>query len=218
MERPSKLTWIASLPARLRLFAPVMRFALSADGDAWQGTEHPVPHWMFGRGCVKDFGWYLEGESRYAMADLQQVCRWLAACDYVSDQDLFRADDFWQHPNTFEQIRKGDCDDHALWAWRKLTRMGYDAEFLVGQWRIPDTLPGLHAWVRFVDGGRHFLLEGTGDDPEAMILPLAHAKQDYSPHFGVDGRLRRKVYRGFLDRLEARAPAPDSHERVPLGA
>ena len=110
--------------------------------DPWTWTRHPVPLWMFGPGCVKDFAWYLEGESRVAVADLDGLCRWLAGCAYVSDESLFRTDDYWQHPATFEQIRKGDCDDHALWAWRKLAALGYESEFMVGERRWPGETPG----------------------------------------------------------------------------
>ena len=205
MPEPSTFAWIATLPARLRLAWPLMR--LARQRDPWHATVHPVPLWMFGSGCREDFAWYLEGEGRVAVDDLEGLCRWLAGCDYRSDQALFRTDDFWQHPSTFEQIRKGDCDDFALWAWRALGRLGLDAEFMVGQCRWPNGRRGQHAWVLFEKDGRQYLLEGTSGDPKRMILPLEAAKPTYCPHFGVDHSLARKIYRGLLDGLDSAKPA-----------
>jgi predicted transglutaminase-like cysteine proteinase len=34
-----------------------------------------------------------------------------------------------EHPGAFERRRRGDCEDFALWAWRKLAEVGVDAEF-----------------------------------------------------------------------------------------
>ena len=42
---------------------------------------------------------------------------WLLGCVYARDRDLFRNPDYWQHPCNFEGLRKGDCEDFALWAW-----------------------------------------------------------------------------------------------------
>jgi len=71
----------------------------------------------------------LRGQSTVCVNDIAAICEWLADCEYVRDPVHER--DFWQHPKTFEQLRKGDCEDHALWAWRKLTELGIPAEFYV---------------------------------------------------------------------------------------
>ena len=60
----------------------------------------------------------------------------------------------------------------------------------------------MHAWVAFRDGARPCLLEGTGNDPGAMILSLDDAREIYRPHVGVDHTLTRKLYRGFLEKLD----------------
>src|SRR5690348_3236184 len=68
------------------------------------------------------------GTSRSVHGLCQRHCgdlRMAADCEYVRDPVHER--DFWQHPKTFEQLRKGDCEDHALWAWRKLTELGISA-------------------------------------------------------------------------------------------
>src|SRR5205085_1473130 len=66
------------------------------------------------------FAWYFEGQSAVTVGSVDDVCEWLLECEYVHDPELFHEPDFWQHPRTFERLRKGDCEDHALWAWRKL--------------------------------------------------------------------------------------------------
>ena len=76
-----------------------------------------------GAGAVRPFQWYLEGPSEVAPATLDELLEWLMACEYVHDSVLFQVEDYWQHPRTFEQLRKGDCEDHALWAWRKLAEI-----------------------------------------------------------------------------------------------
>src|SRR5206468_7879395 len=59
-------------------------------------------------------------------------------------------------PEHFEKTKSGDCDDFALWTWRQLLSMGYDARFVVGRHGHPG--PG-HAWVTFLKEGKHYLVE-----------------------------------------------------------
>lgn len=76
----------------------------------------------------------------------------------MSDQDQFGRPDYWMPPEEFEERKRGDCDDFALWAWRQVMLLGYDARFVVGR----SGLYGIgHAWVTFVQGSRVFLLEST---------------------------------------------------------
>ncbi|HXW05204.1 MAG TPA: hypothetical protein VD833_08230 [Vicinamibacterales bacterium] len=79
------------------------------------------------------FRWYYEGQRTVQVGTVDDVCRWLAECQYLSDDELFNETDFWQHPRTFENLCKGDCEDHALWAWTKLVEFGHQAELFVGQ-------------------------------------------------------------------------------------
>lgn len=76
---------------------------------------------------------------RYLSQPLSMQCRTIAdlrrfllTCNYVSDEELFGKPDYWQPPEDFEKRRKGDCEDFALWAWRQLLNMGYDARFVGG--------------------------------------------------------------------------------------
>jgi hypothetical protein len=99
-------------------------------------------------------------------------------CRYVSDQQLFRELDHWQHPCTFEQVQRGDCEDYALWAWRQLLQLGYDADFVVG--RQVDRSPegtvrphgARHAWVLFRQNGEEYLYEPAMKDRTKAVRPL----------------------------------------------
>jgi transglutaminase superfamily protein len=56
----------------------------------------------------------------------------------------------------FENTRKGDCEDFALWTWRQLLAIGYDARFVGGQC---GRYGAGHAWVEFFEDGCCYLLE-----------------------------------------------------------
>ena len=66
--------------------------------------------------------------------DLSDLRRFLAGCEYVSDEEQFGERDYWQPPEQFEKSKKGDCEDFALWAWRQLLHMS---------WPLGLTLPRL---------------------------------------------------------------------------
>jgi hypothetical protein len=87
---------------------------------------------------------------------VREVRAFLATCRGVSDKDQFGKNDYWQPPDQFEQTRKGDCDDFALWTWRQFLNMGYNARFVLGR----HGRYGMgHAWVTFESSGRCFLVE-----------------------------------------------------------
>ncbi len=165
--------------------------------DPWQRFRFKVPLPLYGAGSVHDFDWYLEGQCLETFDSLTELTSWLCRCTYARDPDLFHEPDFWQHPVTFEQLRTGDCEDFALWTWRKLLEMGYEAEFVAGRC-LDDTgkLRG-HAWVLFRTQQDCFLFDPVVPDPARMIVPLASVKQVYLPEVSVDGRLRQYAYAGF---------------------
>lgn len=84
------------------------------------------------------------------------VRKFLSSCCYVSDEELFGKRDYWQPPEDFEKRRKGDCEDFALWTWRQLLNMGYDARFIGGS---AGRYGAGHAWVEYFQDGKCFLLE-----------------------------------------------------------
>ncbi len=166
--------------------------------DPWVRIECQVPLARYGAGARRDFAWYFEGESRVVVSSVEEVCAWLKGCRYVRDTDLFFETDFWQHPCTFERLRQGDCEDHALWAWRKLVELGYAAEFVVGRSREPDGPGRGHAWVHLEREGQRFLLDAAATAaPTGILRPWEVARCEYLPEVSIDHRLRRFVYGGY---------------------
>jgi len=170
--------------------------------DPWERLAYRVPVRSYGLGAKHDFGWYFEGETSVTVATLEDVQDWLIACSYVRDPELFHEEDFWQHPTTFERLRQGDCEDHALWAWRKLVELGYDADLVSGRclpWdpKVAGADRG-HVWVVFRKDGDAYLFESVAKSRDRMIRPLSDVAVKYRPEFGVDRSRQRFAFNGFL--------------------
>ena len=157
-----------------------------------------VPATAFGPGSRRDFALYFEGESCVNVASIEEIVAWLLGCEYISDPELFDRGDFWQHPSIFEQWRRGDCEDFALWAWRKLAEIGIDAEFYVGRVRCGPRIDRQHAWVVYRHDRTDFLFEPAARDPQQMIRRLAEARDDYVPHFAVNRRFDTCAFAGCM--------------------
>lgn len=170
--------------------------------DPWERLEYAVPTRRYGLGAKHDFDWYFEGESSVKVSSLREIQDWLIDCRYIHDAELFREADFWQHPITFERLRQGDCEDHALWAWRKLVELGFDADFVAGRclpWDPADeTKDHGHAWVVVTIDGRRQLFEAVAKTHESMLQPLADVASGYRPEFGVDRHRKRFTFNGIL--------------------
>lgn len=193
-----------------RLFSPFIRFAerLLGRESAWEPVRIRVPASAFGPGSRQPFADYFEGASSVRVQSIDDIVAWLQTCEYVSDIELFHERDFWQHPGAFESRRRGDCEDFALWAWRKLAEVGVDAEFCVGR-VIGDDRPGVdrqHAWVVFRVGESAYLFEPAARIRSRMIRPLADAMGEYVPHFAVNHRFDTNAFVGC---------ASDSHRGHP---
>ena len=190
-----------------RLTIPYARLAWTYmdDEDVWARAPIRRADALFGAGCSQDLSWYLSGESTVEVKTVAQVCRWLRGCTYVADDELFQRTDFWQHPRTFEQIRRGDCDDHALWAWRKLIELGLEPEFVVGDCRDgAHSDHGMHAWVIFDQDGKRTLLESVAKRREKILLPFRIYRDSYIPHFSFDAKLNVSMYAGFAQHMLTR--------------
>ena len=170
--------------------------------DPWERLPYTVKARAFGRGSIHPFPWYFEGESAVDVKSLDDVCAWLMECRYVADPELFNESDFWQHPRTFERLRQGDCEDHALWAWRKLVELGYEAELVSGTRQREDGVHGGHVWVRFRRDGRDYIFEAVARSPEQIVRLFDEARQEYTPHAGVDHDFHQHAYVGYLRALE----------------
>ena len=89
-------------------------------------------------------------------SDIGEIRSFLKTCRYVSDQEQFGVKDHWAPPEVFERTRKGDCDDIALWTWRQLLALGYNARFVVGG---SGRYGFGHAWVTVRINDRNYVLE-----------------------------------------------------------
>jgi hypothetical protein len=180
---------------RLRLF-PVR--------DPWQRLPYEAPLAVFGEGARHGFDWVFEGESAIDVRSLDDVLEWLAGCQYESDASLFRESDYWQHPHTFERLRRGDCEDFALWAWRKLVELGIDADLVIGR-RIPPTSENSrHAWVLFRDGVDEFVFEPIVRDRAVAVRHVDTVRAAYIPEFGVARDRSRFAFAGYAYFLQNR--------------
>ncbi len=155
------------------------------------------PVHAFGPGARQDFAWYFQGESAIPVRQLADVLEWLRQCEYTPDHDAYQVHDFWQHPRTFELMRRGDCEDFALWAWRKLVELGFEAHFVVGYAVVGPDSARRHAWVQFHDGGVEYLLEPCQRNEEHAIRPLEDVRHAYFPEYGVDARQERFAFAGY---------------------
>jgi hypothetical protein len=184
------------------VFKPFLRHATKnlTDEDIWRKTKHNLPKEAYGQGNQHDWDWYLEGHSTVKVKSAKEIVDWLRGCEYVGDIALFNEEDFWQHPVTFENLRKGDCEDHALWAWRKLKELGIPAEFVCGR-SGPASSRGnhAHAWVHLELSGQQCLMETVADKQHRMTFPLDEVRRNYCPAFSVDTNLKTYRYGGFME-------------------
>jgi hypothetical protein len=167
------------------------------EGDPWERVAVTPRLHMYGSGARLDFPKYLEGPSQVPVASVEEIQAWLLECQCESDAVLFAESDFWQHPVTFERLRAGDCEDFALWAWRKLIELGVDADIIAGYCLKGGELDGRHAWILFREGGTEYLFEPTCRTKDGMIRPLADVRDAYLPEFGADRTGRRFGFTGY---------------------
>jgi hypothetical protein len=181
------------------LLRPVLRLSLRYVDfeDPWEPTDRPVRFWALGAGSVKRPSWYFEGASSVAVSSIDELCDWLLGCEEVRDPDLFHEADYWQHPSTFEQLRKGDCEDFALWSWRKLIEMGTEARFFTGR-RVEAPTDSWHAWVVYRQDGVDYLLESIARSRDAMVQRLEEVSSRYIPHFSIGKDFQPQAYTGYL--------------------
>jgi hypothetical protein len=133
-------------------------------------------------------GRYISQPLSVQCATMGDVRNFLVTCKYVSDAELFGKRDYWQPPEDFEKRKKGDCEDFALWTWRQLLNMGYDARFIGGS---AGRYGSGHAWVEYFQDGKCFLLEPLCARVGYTIPRLSTLR--YEPKFSVswDGKTLR---------------------------
>jgi hypothetical protein len=185
-----------------RLLKPLLRSIVNEVqvDDLWERYPKSISAKKFGRGNTHEWAWYHEGKSDVQIKSIKELCRWLDQCRYAYDMALFNEEDYWQHPLTFETTRKGDCEDHALWAWRKLMELGYEAELVIGYY-IDDRqhLKGRHAAVVFGQNKRRYFLDGVRKGgPSKMVFSLAKAADFFCPEISVGADFKTYRYHGSL--------------------
>ena len=82
---------------------------------------------------------YFNRSLRFQAASIQEIATFLRGCEYRRDRQTRSQRDFWEPPDVFEKRKRGDCEDHALWAWRQLTDLGHRSRFVLSEG---------HAWVQ----------------------------------------------------------------------
>jgi hypothetical protein len=204
-----------------QIISPLLRLAgrLVGRESPWARVGMRVPAGAFGPGSERPFTAYFDGDSCVGVASIGDIVAWLQTCEYVSDVELFQKRDFWQHPRDFEISRRGDCEDFALWAWRKLGELGIDADFCVGRVVSRDRPDAdhQHAWVVYRIDGTAFLFEPAARTPSHMIRPLAGAMEDYVPHFAVNHRFETDAFVGCAVDARRASARPDDSRRHFVG-
>jgi predicted transglutaminase-like cysteine proteinase len=144
------------------------------------------------------------------VSSIDEIVEWLRTCEYVSDAEQFHQPDVWQDPCAFERRQRGDCEDFALWTWRKLAEINVDAEFFVGRVACGSNPANgrQHAWVVYRDERDEMLFEPAARQRHEMLRPLAAVRDSYVPHFAVDRRFVTSAFVGcLLEPLPEAAPS-----------
>lgn len=179
-----------------RLVGPPLEWFISTWSveDPWKRMTIPAgPNFR-----LRDFRWYLEGDSTVSIASIEDVCAWLRQCEYA-DYDATFSKRTWQHPRKFAFLRRGDSLDHALWAWQQLVRLGVDAEFVCGRLVVQPSEGREHAWVLFRDlNGIEHVLESAAKNDQPMVHVAADVRARYTPHFAVNRDLATLTFHGAI--------------------
>lgn len=76
---------------------------------------------------------------------------------YIPDVRTSGLTDFWQSPEETLHLGTGDCEDHAILAYRRLKEAGFTlVDLVVGLYGTVG-----HAWVEVAANGQRYVLEGT---------------------------------------------------------
>lgn len=166
--------------------------------EAYDAAGRPVSqpfHRRRGLHPTFPMGRYVSQPLAVKCENVSDIRRFLMGCEGVSDEELFGKRDYWQPPEEFEQLKKGDCEDFALWTWRQLLSMGYDARVVFG--RAGRYGIG-HAWVQYFENGRCFLVEPTLRSIGETMPRLSTIK--YKPAFSVAWDGHSLSYHAHKDR------------------
>jgi hypothetical protein len=134
------------------MIAEVIPSAYDAEGKKvfrpFDRRRGPRPSFPLGR--------YVSHPLAVHCQSVEEVREFLKGCRYVSDKELFDKEDYWQPPEGFEQLKKGDCEDFAFWTWRQFMGLGFNTGVVFGR---HGRYGSGHAWVQFIQDGKCFLVE-----------------------------------------------------------
>ena len=123
-------------------------------------------------------GWTLPTVERRCRSP-HRVLDYMQTCfEYVHDHVLHGVEEFWQTPEQTHALRKGDCEDWALYACHVLRRSGLNARVFAAfdrdEGHASCLVPWSGEWVRLGTRGLVHL-----DVPEGeTALTVAHAAAD----------------------------------------
>jgi hypothetical protein len=101
-------------------------------------------------------GRYISKSLSNQCSSIKEIRKFLQGCKYVSDEKQFNKKEYWMPPDEFEKVKKGDCDEFALWTWRQFIGLGYKARFVIGR---AGRFGEGHAWVTIEKDGKNFIVE-----------------------------------------------------------
>lgn len=127
--------------------------------------------------------WFFNRRLAFEGETLEDISAFLASCRYVHDESQFRRKDWWIHPAEFEELKRGDCEDHALWAWRVLHERGHDVRLMLGQMD-----GGGHARVQIYEQDRCLILEATAKSDVSV-----HNADQYVPEYSFERTDTRRI-------------------------
>jgi hypothetical protein len=166
--------------------------------EAYDAFGRKAPQVSFLRGVrpTLPMGRYVSQPLAVKCETIQDICKFLWGCRARSDQDLFNKREYFQPPEEFERLKKGDCDDFALWTWRQFMALGYDARVVFG--KVGRFGQG-HAWVEFFQDNKCYLVE-----PQLRILGESMPRLStlrYVPQFSASWDGKTLAYYAHKERL-----------------
>jgi hypothetical protein len=143
---------------------------LPGEAEEWRGLRRENAR----LGNTHAWNRYFDRSLQTNPRSVAEVAFFLRTCRYLCDQKIRGLPDYWEPPDQFEVMKAGDCEDHAIWAWRHLCDLGYRARFVLGNYEC------WHAWVHIFVNGRAYLMETT---QKHNIFPDVSA---YEPWWSVE--------------------------------
>ena len=126
-------------------------------------------------------GLFVKSELNKECHSIKEIRDFLRECRYVSDEDQFGCKDYWMPPDEFEEKKKGDCEDFALWTWRQLMDLGYSCRFVVG---YAGKYGEGHAWLTAEKGNKRYIIEPLASEIAKKLPRLSFVR--YIPEVSVE--------------------------------